>query len=106
MKACISSGEDGAPAASPSTSYTDQKTVLIHPNSNDPARRSRFDLLTNGRSPIRTPSPKNLSNVPAHVYAASMNRIDRLYALVEELRAAGPRGRTARQLAVHFEVKR
>jgi predicted DNA-binding transcriptional regulator YafY len=33
-----------------------------------------------------------------------MNRIDRLYALVEELRAAGRRGRTARQLADHFEV--
>ena len=33
-----------------------------------------------------------------------MNRIDRLYALVEELRAAGPRGRTARQLAEHFEL--
>ena len=33
-----------------------------------------------------------------------MNRIDRLYALVEELRAAGPRGRTARRLAAHFEV--
>jgi predicted DNA-binding transcriptional regulator YafY len=33
-----------------------------------------------------------------------MNRIDRLYALVEELRAAGPRGRTARQLAGRFEV--
>jgi HTH domain len=33
-----------------------------------------------------------------------MNRIDRLYALVEELRAAGPRGRTAGQLAARFEV--
>jgi predicted DNA-binding transcriptional regulator YafY len=33
-----------------------------------------------------------------------MNRMDRLYALVEELRAAGARGRTARQLAGHFEV--
>jgi predicted DNA-binding transcriptional regulator YafY len=33
-----------------------------------------------------------------------MNRSDRLYALVEELRAAGPRGRTARQLAGRFEV--
>jgi len=33
-----------------------------------------------------------------------MNRTDRLYALVEELRAAGPRGRTARRLAAHFEV--
>jgi predicted DNA-binding transcriptional regulator YafY len=33
-----------------------------------------------------------------------MNRIDRLYALAEELRAAGARGRTARQLAARFEV--
>jgi hypothetical protein len=33
-----------------------------------------------------------------------MNRTERLYALVEELRAAGPRGRTARRLAAHFEV--
>jgi len=33
-----------------------------------------------------------------------MNRTDRLYALVEELRAAGPRGRTASQLAARFEV--
>src|SRR4051794_1062651 len=33
-----------------------------------------------------------------------MNRTDRLYALVEELRAAGARGRTARQLARRFEV--
>lgn len=33
-----------------------------------------------------------------------MNRIDRLYAVVEELRAAGARGRTARQLADRFEV--
>ena len=33
-----------------------------------------------------------------------MNRTDRMYALVEELRAAGGRGRTARQLAAHFEV--
>src|SRR6187399_1065395 len=38
------------------------------------------------------------------VYAPVMNRIDRLYALVEELRAAGPRGRTARQLAERFEL--
>src|ERR671910_3615324 len=33
-----------------------------------------------------------------------MNRVDRLYAVVEELRAAGPRGRTARRLAERFEV--
>ena len=33
-----------------------------------------------------------------------MNRIDRLYALTEELRRAAPRARTARQLADQFEV--
>ena len=33
-----------------------------------------------------------------------MNRTDRLYALVEELRAAAPRPRTAAQLAGRFEV--
>ena len=33
-----------------------------------------------------------------------MNKTERLYALVELLRAAGPRGRSARQLAAHFEV--
>jgi predicted DNA-binding transcriptional regulator YafY len=33
-----------------------------------------------------------------------VNRTDRLYALVEELRAVAPRPRTARQLADHFEV--
>ncbi len=33
-----------------------------------------------------------------------MNRTDRLYALVEELRASAPRRRSARELAGHFEV--
>jgi predicted DNA-binding transcriptional regulator YafY len=33
-----------------------------------------------------------------------VNRTDRLYALVEELRAVAPRARTARELAGHFEV--
>jgi predicted DNA-binding transcriptional regulator YafY len=33
-----------------------------------------------------------------------MNRTDRLYAIVEELRRASPAGRTAAQLAAHFEV--
>jgi predicted DNA-binding transcriptional regulator YafY len=33
-----------------------------------------------------------------------VNRTDRLYALVEELRAVSPRPRTARWLAAHFEV--
>lgn len=33
-----------------------------------------------------------------------MNRTDRLYAMVERLRAKAPRATTARQLATHFEV--
>jgi predicted DNA-binding transcriptional regulator YafY len=33
-----------------------------------------------------------------------MNRTDRLYALVEELRAVAPRPRSARRLAEHYEV--
>ena len=33
-----------------------------------------------------------------------MNRTDRLYAIVEELRASAPRRRSARELAGHFEV--
>ena len=33
-----------------------------------------------------------------------MNRTDRLYALVEELRAVAPRPRSARQMAEHYEV--
>ena len=47
---------------------------------------------------------QDLRTVPVGVYAPAMNRVDRLYALVEELRAAGPRGRTARQLAERFEL--
>jgi predicted DNA-binding transcriptional regulator YafY len=50
------------------------------------------------------PVARALSTVAACVYAPTVNRTDRMYALVEELRAAGPRGRTARQLARHFEV--
>jgi len=34
----------------------------------------------------------------------AMNRTDRLYAIVEELRTAGPGGRTAAWLARRFEV--
>src|SRR5918994_889268 len=57
-------------------------------------------------APVRSGHPGNGARrtVPTCVYAPSMNRIDRLYAVVEELRAAGPRGRTARQLAEHFEL--
>ncbi|MEM7285080.1 MAG: WYL domain-containing protein [Actinomycetota bacterium] len=35
-----------------------------------------------------------------------MNRTDRLYAIVEELRAAAPQWRSASSLAAHFEVSR
>ena len=38
------------------------------------------------------------------VTCGSMNRTDRLYALVEELRAVAPRPRSARQLAQRYEV--
>ena len=44
-------------------------------------------------SPVRAPRS-----------VAHVNRLDRLYALVEELRAAGAQGRSARRLAEHFEV--
>ena len=67
-----------------------------------PAGISRSAPVTKGEATIRT--TEDVIFVPGRVYAAAMNRIDRLYALVEELRAAGPRGRTARQLAEHFEV--
>ena len=33
-----------------------------------------------------------------------MNRTDRLYAIREDLRRSGPRGRTAEQLATAFEI--
>jgi predicted DNA-binding transcriptional regulator YafY len=45
-----------------------------------------------------------LGAVAAGSYAPAVNRMDRMYALVEELRAAGRRSRTAQQLAKHFEV--
>ena len=38
------------------------------------------------------------------VACASVNRTDRLYALVEDLRAVAPRPRSARQLAGRYEV--
>jgi predicted DNA-binding transcriptional regulator YafY len=38
------------------------------------------------------------------MHARGVNRTDRLYALVDELRAVAPRARTARQMAARFEV--
>lgn len=43
-------------------------------------------------------------DVIGRVHAREVNRTDRLYALVEELRAMAPRPRTARQLAERFEL--
>jgi predicted DNA-binding transcriptional regulator YafY len=43
-------------------------------------------------------------NVGGRWYLAGVNRTDRLYALVEELRAMAPRPRSARQLAKDYEV--
>src|SRR5207245_2576538 len=41
---------------------------------------------------------------PPPAKLVAVNRMDRLYALVEELRASAPRARTARHLADRFEV--
>jgi predicted DNA-binding transcriptional regulator YafY len=53
------------------------------------------------RSDARRPAPKTGG---PWVRLAGVNRTDRLYALVEELRATAPRPRTARWLAERFEV--
>ena len=50
----------------------------------------------------RNPRP-NLF-VGARSYGRHVNRTDRLYALVEELRACAPRRRSARELASLYEV--
>ena len=42
--------------------------------------------------------------VGAGAYGQVVNRTDRLYALVEELRACAPRRRSARELALLYEV--
>jgi predicted DNA-binding transcriptional regulator YafY len=42
--------------------------------------------------------------VGARQYLRRMNRTDRLYAIVEELRAVSPRRRSARELATRYEV--
>ena len=44
------------------------------------------------------------ANLQPSVQNPPMNRTDRLYALVEDLRASTPRPRTAQQLADRFEV--
>lgn len=47
-----------------------------------------------------------MSSVGGWCEVAGVNRTDRLYALVEELRAVAPRPRSARQLAGKYEVSR
>ena len=93
----IAVGCPEGPVAFRSTAGTDSSGLSF-------PRDHPADLLTNGKHLNRTPVAQDLRTVPARVYAPTMNRIDRLYALVEELRAAGPRGRTARQLAERFEL--
>jgi DNA-binding transcriptional ArsR family regulator len=81
----------------------------------NPAARSRVLWWTTKTDHLRAPARRadscdnapgcwRLGSVAARVYTPTVNRIDRMYALIEELRAAGRRGRTARQLAEHFEV--
>jgi predicted DNA-binding transcriptional regulator YafY len=48
-----------------------------------------------------TPSPETVGGGD---YGARVNRTDRLYAIVEDLRAIAPRPRTARNLAARYEV--
>jgi len=50
----------------------------------------------------RNPQPDQF--VGARSYGRHVNRTDRLYALVEELRAFAPRRRSARELALRYEV--
>jgi predicted DNA-binding transcriptional regulator YafY len=50
----------------------------------------------------RNPRPDQF--VGARSYGQNVNRTDRLYALVEELRACAPRRRSARELASLYEV--
>jgi predicted DNA-binding transcriptional regulator YafY len=50
----------------------------------------------------RNPWPDQF--VGARSYGQNVNRTDRLYALVEELRACAPRRRSARELASLYEV--
>jgi predicted DNA-binding transcriptional regulator YafY len=50
----------------------------------------------------RNPQPDQF--VGARSYGQDVNRTDRLYALVEELRACAPRRRSARELASLYEV--
>src|SRR4051812_12000104 len=58
--------------------------------------RDRLSLVITG-----TPSP---GTVGGGDYGARVNRTDRLYAIVEDLRAIAPRPRTARNLATRYEV--
>jgi predicted DNA-binding transcriptional regulator YafY len=76
-------------------------TRMRHPHGHQTMITNRDE---SGGPSTTTARTTELSTVPGCGYAPTVNRTDRMYALVEELRAAGPRGRTARQLARHFEV--
>src|SRR5688500_8688735 len=67
------------------------------------ARRSVRSLWPRGYGGVPgVPGGPRLSVAPRSVSA--VNRTDRLYALVEALRAIAPRHRSARELAARFEV--
>ena len=54
--------------------------------------------------PVTWRNPRPDQFVGARSYGRHVNRTDRLYALVEELRACAPRRRSARELASLYEV--
>jgi predicted DNA-binding transcriptional regulator YafY len=60
-------------------------------------------VITHSFAVLRQPRQPSLL-VGARPYGREVNRTDRLYALVEELRACAPRRRSARELASQFEM--
>ena len=66
------------------------------------ARIRQRNTGSDGAVTWRDPRPDQF--VGAGSYGRHVNRTDRLYALVEELRACAPRRRSARELALLYEV--
>lgn len=63
-----------------------------------------LDAAKQARAATGRPARYGGHRVSGRAYARPMNRTDRLYALVEELRAVSPRPLSARRLARRFEV--
>src|SRR6201981_355127 len=64
------------------------------------------DTNTRSKWAVTWRNPRPDQFVGARSYGQDVNRTDRLYALVEELRACAPRRRSARELASLYEVSR